>query len=257
MRRAALGLCCLWGSERTRPVVPLCPSPRAARAPPHPSRRRLLRPTLPSASYPQSTRLARACRPQPSEVARGTVEGALNYPLSGLRGRVGELPRDQKIYVFCQVGAASAYPACATPYMPGLRWRARRKNSSPKARHGPPWLAWCYGCAEQSSPKARQGSPAVMGVSSNVPVREGRRLAEARRCGGCSRRGWGAPPARQPWPGLRASPLHWMRQAAPHHPRLTSCASSSALRATQRSSELGGRLLADSCATAPLGQETK
>ncbi|KAI8475971.1 MAG: hypothetical protein J3K34DRAFT_402530 [Monoraphidium minutum] len=41
---------------------------------------------------------------EPSEVARGTVEGALNLPLSTLRGRLGELPKDKRVYVFCQVG---------------------------------------------------------------------------------------------------------------------------------------------------------
>ena len=42
---------------------------------------------------------------QPSEVARGTVEGAVNFPLSSLRQQLQQLPRDKKIYAFCQVGA--------------------------------------------------------------------------------------------------------------------------------------------------------
>ncbi|KIZ05075.1 FAD-dependent pyridine nucleotide-disulfide oxidoreductase [Monoraphidium neglectum] len=41
---------------------------------------------------------------EPSEVARGTVEGALNYPLSSLRARLHELPKGKRCYVFCQVG---------------------------------------------------------------------------------------------------------------------------------------------------------
>jgi rhodanese-related sulfurtransferase len=41
---------------------------------------------------------------EPSEVERGSIKGAVNYPLSSLRDRVGELPQDKKLYVYCQVG---------------------------------------------------------------------------------------------------------------------------------------------------------
>lgn len=41
---------------------------------------------------------------EPSEVARGTADKALNYPLSTLRGKMGELPTDKRLYIFCQVG---------------------------------------------------------------------------------------------------------------------------------------------------------
>ncbi|MFX3623674.1 MAG: CoA-disulfide reductase [Ectobacillus sp.] len=40
----------------------------------------------------------------PGEVARGAIEGAINIPLNDLRGRLHEIPKDQTIYVTCQVG---------------------------------------------------------------------------------------------------------------------------------------------------------
>ncbi len=40
----------------------------------------------------------------PEEFAIGSITGADNIPLDELRGRLQELPRDHKIYVFCQVG---------------------------------------------------------------------------------------------------------------------------------------------------------
>ncbi|WIA16691.1 hypothetical protein OEZ85_013349 [Tetradesmus obliquus] len=41
---------------------------------------------------------------EPGEVARGAVEGAVNFPLSSLREKLHELPQDKKLYVYCQVG---------------------------------------------------------------------------------------------------------------------------------------------------------
>ncbi len=41
---------------------------------------------------------------QPAEVARGTAEGAVNFPLSTLRGSLDKVPKDKRLYVFCQVG---------------------------------------------------------------------------------------------------------------------------------------------------------
>ncbi len=41
----------------------------------------------------------------PGELTQtGTLEGAINIPLDQLRDRLGELPRDKEILVFCQVG---------------------------------------------------------------------------------------------------------------------------------------------------------
>jgi rhodanese-related sulfurtransferase len=48
---------------------------------------------------------------QPEEVARGSIEGAVNVPLDSLRERLKELPRDRKIIVYCAVGLR-AYLAC-------------------------------------------------------------------------------------------------------------------------------------------------
>lgn len=40
----------------------------------------------------------------PSEFAAGTIPGAVNVPVDELRERLAELPKDQRINVFCQVG---------------------------------------------------------------------------------------------------------------------------------------------------------
>ncbi|MDO4437003.1 MAG: FAD-dependent oxidoreductase [Coriobacteriaceae bacterium] len=47
----------------------------------------------------------------PGEHARGGIEGALHIPVDGLRDRLGELPRDQRLLVFCASGLRS-YVAC-------------------------------------------------------------------------------------------------------------------------------------------------
>ncbi len=39
-----------------------------------------------------------------AEFSLGTINGAVNIPLDELRERIGELPADKSIYVFCQVG---------------------------------------------------------------------------------------------------------------------------------------------------------
>ena len=39
-----------------------------------------------------------------AEFGLGTIDGAINIPLDELRERIGELPSDKSIYVFCQVG---------------------------------------------------------------------------------------------------------------------------------------------------------
>jgi rhodanese-related sulfurtransferase len=43
------------------------------------------------------------------EFKRGAIDGAINVPLSQLRRRVGELPRDREIWVNCGVGQRSYY----------------------------------------------------------------------------------------------------------------------------------------------------
>jgi NADPH-dependent 2,4-dienoyl-CoA reductase/sulfur reductase-like enzyme/peroxiredoxin family protein/rhodanese-related sulfurtransferase/TusA-related sulfurtransferase len=47
----------------------------------------------------------------PAEVEAGTIPGAKNIPLDDLRSRLAELPRDQEILAFCQVGLRG-YLAC-------------------------------------------------------------------------------------------------------------------------------------------------
>lgn len=41
---------------------------------------------------------------EPREVANGTIEGSINIPLDQIRDRLDEFPKNQPIYVFCQVG---------------------------------------------------------------------------------------------------------------------------------------------------------
>ncbi len=40
----------------------------------------------------------------PEEYAIGSIYGAVNIPVDDLRDRLGELSRDRKVYIFCQVG---------------------------------------------------------------------------------------------------------------------------------------------------------
>jgi len=40
----------------------------------------------------------------PDEFAEGHIPGARNLPLGELRGRLGELPRDRELWLYCQVG---------------------------------------------------------------------------------------------------------------------------------------------------------
>ena len=47
----------------------------------------------------------------PAEFALCRIPGAVNIPLSELRDRIGEIPRDRKIIVYCTVGQRSYYAA--------------------------------------------------------------------------------------------------------------------------------------------------
>ena len=40
----------------------------------------------------------------PSEYSKGTIPGAVSLPVDELRSRIGELPKDKNIYIFCQIG---------------------------------------------------------------------------------------------------------------------------------------------------------
>jgi NADPH-dependent 2,4-dienoyl-CoA reductase/sulfur reductase-like enzyme/rhodanese-related sulfurtransferase len=50
---------------------------------------------------------------EPQEFASGHVEGAHNIPLHSLRAKMGELPRDREILVYCAVGQRSYYASRA------------------------------------------------------------------------------------------------------------------------------------------------
>ena len=46
---------------------------------------------------------------EPGEFESGHIEGAVNIPLGSLRGRMGELPRDEELTAYCAVGQRSYY----------------------------------------------------------------------------------------------------------------------------------------------------
>jgi len=58
----------------------------------------------------------------PSEFKNGAIDGAINIPLSQLRDRLEELPRDREIWVTCGVGQR-AYYACRLLGQHGFRVR--------------------------------------------------------------------------------------------------------------------------------------
>ena len=52
----------------------------------------------------------------------GTIPGAVNIPLDDLRQRLGELPRDKELLVFCKLGLRG-YLACRILTQRGFRCR--------------------------------------------------------------------------------------------------------------------------------------
>ncbi|MFC5469825.1 rhodanese-like domain-containing protein [Cohnella suwonensis] len=44
---------------------------------------------------------------EPSEYGSGHLAGAVNLPLSGLRGSLGKLPKDREILLYCRSGMRS------------------------------------------------------------------------------------------------------------------------------------------------------
>lgn len=44
---------------------------------------------------------------EPHEFRKGHIAGAVNIPLSGLNSRIGELPKDKELYLYCQSGMRS------------------------------------------------------------------------------------------------------------------------------------------------------
>ncbi|HSN13448.1 MAG TPA: rhodanese-like domain-containing protein [Anaeromyxobacteraceae bacterium] len=47
----------------------------------------------------------------PGEFARGAYRGAVNIPLQTLGGRVGEIPKDRPVVLYCASGNRSAHAA--------------------------------------------------------------------------------------------------------------------------------------------------
>jgi NADPH-dependent 2,4-dienoyl-CoA reductase/sulfur reductase-like enzyme/peroxiredoxin family protein/rhodanese-related sulfurtransferase/TusA-related sulfurtransferase len=58
----------------------------------------------------------------PAEVQAGTIPGSVNIPVDDLRGRLGDVPKDKEILVFCQVGLRG-YLACRILAQHGYRCR--------------------------------------------------------------------------------------------------------------------------------------
>ena len=71
---------------------------------------------------------------EPSEFKRGHVEGAVNIPLSELRGRKDELPRDRDIWAYCVVGQRSYYAMRALSQY-GYRIKSLSGGSRTHAQH--------------------------------------------------------------------------------------------------------------------------
>ena len=58
----------------------------------------------------------------PAEVQAGAIPGAMNVPVDELRNRLGELPHDKELLVYCQVGLRG-YLACRILHQNGFRCR--------------------------------------------------------------------------------------------------------------------------------------
>ena len=58
----------------------------------------------------------------PMEVAAGTIPGAVNISLQQLRDRIGEIPKDKELLIFCQVGLRG-YLACRILSQKGYKCR--------------------------------------------------------------------------------------------------------------------------------------
>jgi rhodanese-related sulfurtransferase len=48
---------------------------------------------------------------EPNEYKSGYIPGAINIPLSQLRTRIGEIPKDKQVYLYCRSGNRSRQAA--------------------------------------------------------------------------------------------------------------------------------------------------
>jgi rhodanese-related sulfurtransferase len=78
---------------------------------------------------------------EPSEFEAGNIDGAVNIPLNSLRERLGELPRDGRIVVYCGVGMR-AYLACRILMQHGFREVFNLSGG---------WTTWQYVSQKQSN----------------------------------------------------------------------------------------------------------
>ena len=104
IRSSTLALC-VGGGVLAAPGCKSAPSPPAARAA-----------TASPVDGPTARKLVAAGAilvdvRSPGEFAAGHLEGARNIPVGELSSRLGELPKDKPIVVYCAVGARSATAA--------------------------------------------------------------------------------------------------------------------------------------------------
>jgi hypothetical protein len=99
------------------------------------------------------------------------VEGALSFPLSSLRGRVEELPRDKRLYVFCQVRARarSVHSGGPKAFRCFLFLEGRRRLGAQRPPHAAPGRSRAPGgsprpggfarCRRRATPGSRAAWP--------------------------------------------------------------------------------------------------
>lgn len=128
---------------------------------------------------------------QPQEFEAGAIEGAVNIPLPELRARLGEIPHDRPIVVYCAAGQRGYYAArtlrqsgfaCRNLSGGFLTWRAVRapqpdprgsllmpKNSLPTGNAGSATPV-VTATAAASGPRALAATPALAEASAAAPV---------------------------------------------------------------------------------------
>ena len=106
------------------------------------------------------------------EVQTGTIRGALNVPVDELRSRLGELPREKELLVFCQVGLRG-YVACRILSQRGFRCRNLSGGYKTYQAFTGPATAQAVGAATEKKEMTSDtgaAAPAQVPHEVNVPV---------------------------------------------------------------------------------------